>query len=502
MCHSHWRSKAAACLVAALGAGSLGAAVIRGVVVENLTSKPLARAVVVLQPIAGTPGATKSARASSHGGFLFEALPAGAYIIKASHKNYMPAEYGQKRWNSAGTPVVLEDRDTQFLNIRLLRYSAINGTLEDENDEGLPGHDVVAYRVSSPPELMAHATSDERGIYRLHVLEPGAYVVRTAGNQSNDEAFMPTYAKETDKLDQAHVVELLPEQDADDVDVRPLPGRLFSISAGVSPANPDVSITLVSETGRKTVKAASYRFTHLPPGDYELFAQSPAGPAPGEKFLGAYQRISLGRDAGVSLLLRSPSGVTVSGAPADASMRLRIRRHDLAGSGPEAVLTVENGSATLPIGRWEALLESPAGYYVSGISGSVLTTNRLRPGGWQEISSPPSVAYGGIRFALSAGASAVHGMVKGSGSPVSGVPVYLEAYDSSARKRVAGLRTALSDLHGQYRFDGLAPGTYRILGTFEYLSPSPETMDAADAPALTLDAHSDVTRDLDLYAIR
>ena len=185
-------------------------------------------------------------------------------------------------------------------------------------------------------------------------------------------------------------------------------------------------------------------------------------------------------------------------------MRLRIRRHDLAGSGPVTVLPVENGAATFPIGRWEALLESPAGYYVSGVSGSAFTTNRLRPDGWQEISSPPSGAYGGVRFALSPGASAVHGMLKGSDSPVSGVPVYLEAYDSSARKRVAELRTAISDLHGRYRFDGLAPGTYRILGTFEYLSPSPETIDAADAdaPALTLDAHSDVTRDLDLCAIR
>ena len=39
----------------------------------------------------------------------------------------MPAEFGQKRWNSAGTPNVLGDPDATFLNIRLRRYSAVSG---------------------------------------------------------------------------------------------------------------------------------------------------------------------------------------------------------------------------------------------------------------------------------------------------------------------------------------------------------------------------------------
>jgi hypothetical protein len=92
--------------------------------------------------------------------------------------------------------------------------------------------------------------------------------------------------------------------------------------------------------------------------------------------------------------------------------------------------------------------------------------------------------------------------VKNSDDPVSGAPVYLEAYDANANKRVADLRIAISDMHGRYHFDDLAPGTYRILGTFEYLSPDIETMDAAGAQLLTVDAHSDVSQDLELYTIR
>ena len=96
-------------LLAPLFATVLHAAVIRGVVVENFTSKPLARAAVVLEPVAGTPGAIKSIRANTLGVFEFDSLAAGAYVIKASRKGFMPLEYGQKRWNSAGRPLTIEE---------------------------------------------------------------------------------------------------------------------------------------------------------------------------------------------------------------------------------------------------------------------------------------------------------------------------------------------------------------------------------------------------------
>jgi protocatechuate 3,4-dioxygenase beta subunit len=490
--------------MAAAAAVCLHAAVIRGVIVENFTSKALGRAEVILQPIGGTPGGVKTMRADSHGSFVFDSLAAGAYIVKASRKSHMAAEYGQKRWNSAGLPVILEDDTAAFLNIRLLRYSAISGTVVDENDEGLPGHEVLAYRNSKPPELIAQATRDERGIYRLHGLEPGTYVVRTAGNQSNDGSYLPTFGKETDQLEQARTVDLQPDQEADNVDVRPLPGRLYSLSVVAEKILPgaDVAITLASQMGRKTIKASAYRFAALPPGDYELFAQVPADPGPGESIQGGYQRIFLGRDMIVSLLLRSGSAVTVSGAPANASGDIRIRRADLAGAGPAFMLPVLNGAATIPAGRWEVMLQPPSGYYVSRFSGPGLSPASAfgfgRPDGWEEVLSPGTAG----RFTLSGGPSAIRGVVKSSDDPVSGAPVYLEAYDPTAGKRVAELRTAISDMHGQYRLDGLAPGTYRILSTFEYLFPDMETMGVSGAQLVTVDAHSELSRDLDLYLIR
>jgi hypothetical protein len=479
---------ARACLMAAAAGISLRAGVIRGVVVENFTGKVLARAVVILQPIAGTPGGVKTKRADSHGGFTFGALAPGTYIVKASRNSFMPAEYGQKRWNSAGVPVVLEDAAPVFLNIRLFRYSAISGTVADENDEGLPGHDVVAYRDSKPPELIAKTTTDERGVYRLHSLPPGTYVVRTTGMQYDDSSYLPTFSKETDTLEQAHTVDLRPDQEANDVDVRPLPGRLYSLSVSVAtvPPGADVKLTMVSEMGRKTVEAPSFRFAGLPPGDYEVFAQAPANPGPGEMIEGAYQRISLGRDMMVSLLLRPPAAVTVSGAPANSSGEIRIR-------------PLLSGAATIPPGRWEVMLLPHAGYCVSGFSGPGLSPAAYRRAdGWEEVVSP---GHGG-RFSLSSGPSDIRGIVKSSDDPISGVPVYLEPYNPVTRTRIAELRTAISEMRGQYRFDGLAAGTYRILGTFEYLSPDVETMDTSGAQLVTVDTHSELSRDLEKFVIR
>ena len=138
------------------------AAVIRGVVVENLTSKPLARALVALEPNAGTSNERRSIRANHLGGFEFDSVEAGTYLVKASRIGFMPAEYEQKRWDTSGTPFVLAADGAESLNIRLLRYSAVRGTVFDENDVGMPQHDVVAYRNSKPPELVARDTIDDR----------------------------------------------------------------------------------------------------------------------------------------------------------------------------------------------------------------------------------------------------------------------------------------------------------------------------------------------------
>ena len=166
-------------LLLALATTALSAAVIRGTIVENRTGKPLSRAVVVLQPIAGTPGSPATMRTNNFGGFEFQSLAGGSYVLKATRRGFLPLEYGQKLWNSAGQPIVLTADGSAFLNLRLMRYGGITGTILDENDIGVTGRDVVAYRNTQQPQ--AGGAREERrsrnvppfGAGARHL--PGAY---------------------------------------------------------------------------------------------------------------------------------------------------------------------------------------------------------------------------------------------------------------------------------------------------------------------------------------
>ena len=119
------------------------AAAIRGVVVEDAGGMPLARSLVVVQPIAGTGAPTQSVRSKDDGQFEFASLPAGAYLVLAQRRGFAPVQYGQKQWKGSGVPLVLDDAGAASLEIRLQRFGSIAGTVLDENDVGLPDHEVV-----------------------------------------------------------------------------------------------------------------------------------------------------------------------------------------------------------------------------------------------------------------------------------------------------------------------------------------------------------------------
>jgi hypothetical protein len=211
--------------------------------------------------------------------------------------------------------------------------------------------------------------------------------------------------------------------------------------------------------------------------------------------------LSLRGDTAVSLVLREvrPTQFDVF-PPVPGGFQITGRNKDLAGIGPAVPLQIVNRSVLLPPGRWDVLLNPPSGYYVSGYSATGLGYSPSRPDGWNEFLVNGS--YGSVRFTMTGGPSEMRGTVKLSSEPVAGAPVYLEGWDPDNRKRTTDLRVVRSDGNGVYRFQGLAPGTYRVLATFEYLMPDSASMDLAGAPSVRIEPHSNLQMDLDLYGIR
>jgi protocatechuate 3,4-dioxygenase beta subunit len=501
------RSFSLALLGWTFGAGALSAALIRGNVVENQSGKALARAVITLSPVTGTRGGTKTARANGYGAFTFESLAPGAYVLKASKRGFIPMEYGQKRWNSAGLPISLTSDASPFVTIRLPRYGAITGTIVDENDVGLSQQGVLAYRDTRPPEIAGRAIADDRGVFRIGGLEPGAYLVRSAAGENDGVEYLPTFSKETLRVEEARVVEVYEDQETQSENLRAVPGQLFTLSgtAVTVPQGIPVTVTLASDMGRQTVQGPNYQFQSLAPGPYELYAEAPENKALNAQYQAAFTPVNLSRNQTQSLTLlpvrESQINVTPSVAPTVAnSTQLLVRSKDLAGTGPTQAIEITNNRALLAPGRWDLSLVPPSAYYVSGFSsGRGTATGKDHPDAWNEIAFNN---FTQVSFSLSAGPGSLHGNVKNNGDLIPGAPVYLEAYDPATRQRVADLRITRTDLQGNYRFDGLAPGTYRVLATFEYQSPDPAALDLASAPVVKAEPRTDLQMDLDLYNIR
>jgi hypothetical protein len=183
-----------------------------------------------------------------------------------------------------------------------------------------------------------------------------------------------------------------------------------------------------------------------------------------------------------------------------AAAKITARRKDLDGGARAELLKLDNGRAALGPGRWEMSVVPPAGYYAVQLSGGtgIPDAQSGRADGWNEVLLR---GFDAITIRISSRSASIHGVVSGGGhNPEPGAPVYLEAFDKDAGKRLGELHVTRTGLHGQYRFNGLAPGLYRILGTFEYDKPESGAMEAAGARELTVAEGADAAQDLDLYA--
>lgn len=459
-------------LLAALTASALHAAVLRGTVVEQQTGKPLARALVAVHPVTGTAGSTQAVRTDAYGAFQFPPMPAGAYLVTISKKGFAPLQYGQRQWKSSGTPVMLRDDQETALRVALPRFGAITGRISDEADVGLVEHDVIAYRNTRPPVVVAKAATDDRGVYRIPGLEPGVYLVRTTAKQYDDGGYLPTFFKESATAERSNTVEVALDRDTVDVSIRPTPGRLYQIAGRIyGPGGPQSSagVSLISDMGAEYATAdTSGHFKFLPaaPGKYELFARV------GQ--MAAWLPIEIDRDRTEYVLRLYPipevafSFADVAGESLDpAGLLVIARRTELWGPGAPQYLPMGRDRFPLLPGNWEFSLSPNESYYTTGWTKAVIAAG------------PPAVS---VNLTVGAHPGAVHGKVTGAaGDPSAGAPVYLE--------REGEIRSARTDIQGAYNFIGVAPGTYRLLSTFDapnFASGRPVEIGQGSAIALDL----------------
>jgi hypothetical protein len=165
---------------AAAAAIPLGSGVIVGQAIEASSNQPVPGALVTLS----MPGAAPlRVLADGQGRFAFTDLPKGSFGISATKGGYVAGSYGRMRPQGQTQTLALADGErVADAKIRLWRFGAVTGTVLDESGEPIVGATVRVLRkaiLSGRPRLTPSATdtTDDRGMYRIGLLEPGDYIV-------------------------------------------------------------------------------------------------------------------------------------------------------------------------------------------------------------------------------------------------------------------------------------------------------------------------------------
>ena len=168
---------------------------ISGLVIDAVTGQPVAGATASLSRL-DVSGAGRRVVTDSRGRFVFGNLePSDAYYLGARRFGYAPTRYG---WTGPNQSLLVRDikrvkvNDGQWVSditIPLWRLASLSGRVLDERGEPMVGVAVRVYSrrsIAGSSQLVAGsiATTDDRGVYRVVDLEPGAYYVAVLSVQS------------------------------------------------------------------------------------------------------------------------------------------------------------------------------------------------------------------------------------------------------------------------------------------------------------------------------
>ena len=445
--------------------GLCPAAILQGVVLDNRTGQPLARARVAIEG-SGLAAGGHSVFAGPSGQFSFPSLSAGAYTLSAQKPGYAAAKYGQKDWRSPGTPIVLEKEGSYSAILRLRKLGVVAGEVLDENRVAMPAVMVYAYRAGAAGrlDLKGVSSTDDSGAFRIAGLEPGRYYVRTGARLLEDRSgLLPTFLGQTAKPAEARVVNVNLEEETAGLSIIPLPGILSTLSGTVA-GGAGATVTLFADTGKREARAdptGGFQFDQLPPGRYDLLAEAGSG----NQMLAAWQQVAVTKESEAVTLEMAPAPVIQvtcqekQGRPLEVgSVSVFVRRREPPEETPRRTLCGRR--MRLSPGVWDLAAAAPTNLYVESVRAGRQAKQshelELRAGQTADVlltfSSSPATLKGKV--------------ATGDGAPAFGAPVYLHALDPELGSRMGGVRSARSDAKGEFVFPGLPPGRYEVVSSF------------------------------------
>jgi protocatechuate 3,4-dioxygenase beta subunit len=539
---------------AAAGESRAGGAITGRVIDED--GRPLPRVRVLAIRTGSTGGFPASAQSDEDGRFTLSNLAFGAYLVNAFTPGYVlepdPFEQSFARvYRRLGDSVTL----------RLIRGGVITGTVTDASGEPVAGLFVDATRVryadgravleGASGRIWQPRQTDDRGIYRIYGLRPGAYIVRAGGKSSfmpftpfdlNAPTYYPSATRDT-----ASEVSVQAGQETGSIDIRYRGEAGHTISGTISGAlAPNFSTSNSTVIALKHVSADApelffslipgnpgFAFDGVADGDYDLLAR-PASTR--DEFAAASppRRVSVrGRDVtGITLALaplasvsgqllfdpaKSPEGKAACqpARPARAEESIIVARLDDTNAAADRSLAFFPGTYestpgekgefqlhNLKAGRYQLLVRLPAAdFYVRAIT---LAHTPAKNAPSAPIKSAPP--------APSASDPAREGLKVQTGERLSGLNIHVAAGAAGLRGRVAfatgdteassqgvpALRIHLVPAEREQADNALRYAERRVAadGTFAFANLAPGRYWLLARPAPAADSSDDAPRQL------
>lgn len=484
------------------------AGVVQGTVQEFASGYALSRTVVRLVPVPRADNVNlkqMQLRTAAAGQFVFFNVPDGYYFLISTRNGYFPGAYGQRRPNGQGMPILVTKDTDVFAQLRMHRKGAITGRVLDENNVGIEGVPVVAYRARLPLRIAGEGISDDRGVYRIHGLESGKYWVRSIAHTLDDgSGMLPTFGPGSREVREARIQEVRLDDDTPDADVHPEFGALFTLEGELQCFEGRVKVTLTSETVHKVTEAGCgtrYSFPSLSPAVYEITAENLSHDESGYVEIFADKHTT-----SASVKLQPPPTVEFdirragSASAANFPVTITARRQDLYEAGAEHQITATH--ATLLAGHWEMSGQAGPDKYIESISsyqGQGRREAQEKAIEWFDVFIDVR-GYARVRVVVADKAAQLMGSVTNKeGKPVPGAPVFLWPIAEGTRRSLKGYRMAVADTDGKYHFDGLPPGDYRMLATYDFTEIDEAALDEGKAITVHATESQIASADLPLW---
>jgi len=464
-----------------------------------------------------------------NGNFHADKLDPAPYSITASAPGYVIVP-NEKVGGQIGASITRYAHVGDSVTIRMIRGGVITGRVTNASGEAVIGVSIEATRVRDEngrpvsdqmnfTQMAMNRQTDDRGVYRIYGLAPGAYVVN-AGAGSLGFSLKPTPFAGRMKIyypsatrDTAGEVIVRSGDEASGIDISyrnergfAVSGKATGIPAGQAGAMETATLVTLAKAGTEVLIATtvvmpigdsnSYSFHGLPNGEYEAAATRP-DPKGTSVMISAPRRVavsggdvtgidlkleamaSISGSVGLEKLAAPPSGqkceasrdsffdeIVVLAKPEEPGKKSALSLSLFSGAGAipndKGVFTI-NG---LEAGRHfiESQLPDEHWYVKSGVLSSAPATNlTAREAGRNGITVKAGEKITGLAVTLGEGAAGLKGKVTATGKVPSRLRVHLLPAEPEAKDNVLRFAEVRADEDSSFAFANIAPGKYLLV---------------------------------------